>query len=67
MEETEIQTKVHSTSVWSSKVRCLAFQLFLNYQQHRFDISVNRFFPSISYVKFIIVTHQFGAKFYLIF
>ena len=60
----EIQTKVNSTSVWA---RYLAFEFFINYQQHRIDISVNHFFPSISYDTFIIVTRPFGAKFYLIF
>ena len=29
--------------------------------------TANCFFPFISFIKYIIVTHEFGGKFYLIF
>ena len=44
-----------------------SLKLFLNCQQHKVDISVNHFFPFVSFVMFITVTHKFGRGCYLIF
>ena len=35
-------------------------EFFLNYRQHKIGISASYFFPFISFVKFIVVTHKFG-------
>ena len=42
-------------------------RVFLNYHQHKLDFSANYFFPFISFIEFIIVTHNFDGKCYLIF
>ena len=40
---------------------------FLKYQQHKVVVSANYIFPLILFGKFIMVTHNFGEKCYLIF
>ena len=42
-------------------------EFFQNYEQHKFGISANYFFPFISFAKCIVVTDIFGGKCYLIF
>ena len=42
------------------------FEFSLNYQQYRVGISMNHFFPFVSFVTFVIVTHKFGGKCYLV-
>ena len=34
------------------------FSFFLNYQQHEVGVFANYFFPFISFVKFVVVTHR---------
>ena len=54
-------------------VFCGSFEIFLNYQQHKVGIYDNHifpfvclsssyFFPFVSFVTIIIVTHTFGEK-----
>ena len=38
------------------------FEFFPNYQQHKVGISGNHFFPFVSFVSFILVTHNFVGK-----
>ena len=42
-------------------------KFFINYGQHKVGISDNHFIPFVSFVTIIVVTHKFGAKYYLIF
>ena len=44
-----------------------AVEFSLNYQQQKVGISANYFFPFICFVIFVLVTHKFAGKCYLIF
>ena len=53
--------------MFESKNISKKMEFFLNYQQHKIGISAKYFFPFISFVIFIVITHRFGGKCYLIF
>ena len=39
----------------------------MTHREYNISISANYFFPFISFVEFIVVTHKFGGKCYFIF
>ena len=65
--KTQQQKNFEFNILWEKGPCNVPIETFLNYQQHKVGISGNHFFPFDSFVIFIIVTHKFAGKCYLIF